>query len=302
MPEIDGVDGPVQIVGDLSVGPDGLIWGVLDGFIDPANGFDAAIFAMNPDTLEIVKSKVITRSPYSTSKYRPYYIRFSDDGLMYTTIGRKLFAINPETLQSKEMLPGTTVNLMTMADNGDIYYVNGSKLFKLPKVKTPAELSITEIEKLNPLEVEFGTKKEEVNLPETVKVTLSDDTTVDVSVTWNNGNPAYDGNKSGVYIFNGVLDLPPSILNPDGLEAVVNVVVLEAPEQSADLLLAELAGHLAAYIDTNEVRGPLVNQLRNSLKQAEHHLNKGSNGKAADFIEKFLKHINNKAHAKPYYG
>ena len=119
-------------------------------------------------------------------------------------------------------------------------------------------------------------------------------TTVDVSVTWNNGNPAYDGNKSGVYIFNGILDLPPSILNPDGLEAVVNVVVLEAPEQSAELLLAELAGRLAAYIDTNEVRGPLVNQLRNSLKQAEHHLNKGSNGKAAEFIEKFLKHINNK--------
>ena len=66
------------------------------------------------------------------------------------------------------------------------------------------------------------------------------------------------------------------------------------PEKSAELLLEELSGQLDEYINSNEVRGPLINQLQNSLKQAEHHLNKGSEQKASDFVEKFLKHMNNK--------
>ena len=55
----------------------------------------------------------------------------------------------------------------------------------------------------------------------------------------------------------------------------------------------ELSRQLEEYINANEVRGPLVNQLRNSLKQAEHHLNKESERKAENFVEQFLKHMNN---------
>jgi hypothetical protein len=131
-PRIPGTTGEVKIIGELSVGPDGLIWGILDAFVNTTVGYDAAIFALDPNTLEVVKAKKITQSPYSTSKYRPYYIRWGNDGLMYTTIGRKLIAIDPATLDSRDLLPGKTVNLMTMADNGDIYYAEANKLYKLP--------------------------------------------------------------------------------------------------------------------------------------------------------------------------
>ncbi|MFK7691251.1 hypothetical protein [Paenibacillus sp. HJGM_3] len=131
-PKVPGVTGEVKIIGELSVGPDGLIWGIQDAFVNTTVGYDASIFALDPATLEVVKAKKITQSPYSTSKYRPYYIRWGNDGLLYTTIGRKLFAIDPVTLAAKDLLPGKTVNLMTMADNGDIYYTDNTKLLKLP--------------------------------------------------------------------------------------------------------------------------------------------------------------------------
>ncbi|MFD0959862.1 S-layer homology domain-containing protein [Paenibacillus chungangensis] len=130
-PRIPGVNGDVKLIGELSVGPDGLIWGILDGFIDQSSGYDAALFAMHPETLEIVKSKVITNSPYNTSKFRPYYIRWGEDGLIYSTIGRKLMAIDPADLRSKQVIPGT-VNLMTMGEDGSLYYAQGSKLHKVP--------------------------------------------------------------------------------------------------------------------------------------------------------------------------
>lgn len=131
-PKVLGVTNEVKIIGELSVGPDGLIWGIQDAFIGNPGGYDASIFALDPVTLEVVKAKKITVSPVSTSKYRPYFIRWGNDGLIYSTIGRKVYAINPDTLDAKEVLPGKTINMMTLADNGDLYYIEGTKLFKLP--------------------------------------------------------------------------------------------------------------------------------------------------------------------------
>ncbi|GGG17179.1 hypothetical protein [Paenibacillus abyssi] len=140
-PRIPGVSGEVKLIGELSVGPDGLIWGILDGFVSQSAGYDAALFAMDPETLTIVKSKVITSSPFNTSKYRPYYIRWGDDGLIYSTIGRKLMAIDPKDLRSKQVIPGT-VNLMTQSPDGSLFYAQGSKLHKVPVQLESAALTI----------------------------------------------------------------------------------------------------------------------------------------------------------------
>jgi len=148
-PRIEGIDGKVQIIGELSVGPDGLIWGVLDSFVDATTGYKAAVFAMDPDTMEIVKSKLITTSPNTTSKYRPYHLRWDEDDILYSTIGRKLYAIDPETLHTKQLLIGKTINLMTMVDNGDIYYVQDAKLFKLPREQKPVESIISYLDVTN---------------------------------------------------------------------------------------------------------------------------------------------------------
>lgn len=133
-PRIPGITGEVKLIGELSAGPDGLIWGILDGYVSESTGYQAALFALDPDTLSLVKSRIITMSPFNTSKYRPYYIRWGPDGLMYTTIGRKLMAIDPDNLKAAQLVPGT-VNLMTQTDDGTIYYAQGSKLYRLPVIR-----------------------------------------------------------------------------------------------------------------------------------------------------------------------
>lgn len=161
-------------------------------------------------------------------------------------------------------------------------------------VYTEVAQSISEVVELDHIEVNYGTEQNDITLPETVAVIMNGGNTVEVNVTWDQGNPEYDGNTPDTYTFTGTLNLPSIIQNPDELEATVNVTVLEDLVETPDSLLEELSVQLEEYVNLNKVRGPLVKQLENSLKQAEHHLNKGSELKAAHFVEKFLKHLTNK--------
>ncbi|MBD2870805.1 carbohydrate-binding protein [Paenibacillus arenilitoris] len=51
---------------------------------------------------------------------------------------------------------------------------------------------------------------------------------------------------------------------------------------------------LKRYKASGDVKGPLVNQLANALKQAGHHLGKGKPKEAAKHMGSFVKHLNNK--------
>lgn len=118
--QIPGIDEAPKLIGDLSFGPDGLLWGIAGG----------TVFALDPDTYRLVKSKMIFPSNYvSNSNWRPYYIRWGSDGLMYTTLGRNLTVIDPSTLEYTVVEPG--VSLMTIGDDGNLYYASGSNLMKL---------------------------------------------------------------------------------------------------------------------------------------------------------------------------
>ncbi|MBS4178749.1 WD40/YVTN/BNR-like repeat-containing protein [Lederbergia citrea] len=57
--------------------------------------------------------------------------------------------------------------------------------------------------------------------------------------------------------------------------------------------LEALQNLLDQYIASGKVNGPLVNQLSNSLDQAVHQFNKGSNKQAVKKVEDFQKHLNN---------
>ena len=50
---------------------------------------------------------------------------------------------------------------------------------------------------------------------------------------------------------------------------------------------------LDRYIASGAIQGPLVPQLSNSLRQAKHHLDKGSADQAAAHMEVFLGHLHN---------
>ncbi|WP_239634027.1 DUF4073 domain-containing protein [Paenibacillus sp. H1-7] len=80
--------------------------------------------------------------------------------------------------------------------------------------------------------VGYGTPLSELGLPTTVNVGLSDGTTEATGVTWDGGNPAYDGNTPGRYAFKGELMLPSGATNPGGLTATAVITVVEAPVAS----------------------------------------------------------------------
>ncbi|OCA87751.1 hypothetical protein A8F94_07840 [Bacillus sp. FJAT-27225] len=131
-PEIPGLeDTPFQNIGELSFGPDGLLWGIIDG----------TIFAMDPETYEVVKSKEIYETTFLSSKWRPFYLVWGPDGNLYTTLNRKLTVVNPETLQSEQLVEGT-VDLMDLSEDGSIYYGKGANLYKIPAKVDYIELDV----------------------------------------------------------------------------------------------------------------------------------------------------------------
>ena|GEM_PF-1215342 len=127
--EIDEVP---RMIGGIKFGPDGLLWGVVDG----------TIFAMNVETKEIVKSKMIYPSVYNSSKWMPYELHWAPDGLIYTTLSRKVIAIDPETLQHK-VIVDSFLNSMTLGIDGSIYFAPGAgtNLSKIAVPQTDATLS-----------------------------------------------------------------------------------------------------------------------------------------------------------------
>lgn len=48
------------------------------------------------------------------------------------------------------------------------------------------------------------------------------------------------------------------------------------------------------YVEKDEINGSLEPKLENSLKQAQHHVEKGLNNKGISFLEKFIKELNSK--------
>ncbi|MFD0715620.1 S-layer homology domain-containing protein [Paenibacillus sp. GCM10027626] len=86
---------------------------------------------------------------------------------------------------------------------------------------------ITGVADLDDINVANGTKHSALGLPEEVEVTLNNGNVAEVRITWDDGNPKYDGMKAGAYTFTGKLELPEGVLNPDGLSADIHVTVLE---------------------------------------------------------------------------
>ncbi|MTK12906.1 MAG: cell wall-binding repeat-containing protein [Clostridiaceae bacterium] len=134
-----------------------------------------------------------------------------------TVDGAEKYVKGDGTLTEKEdeagELTGTEVTGLT---NGKTYKV---------EEYTVGVKNISSIPAINDINVVNGTTIANVGLPGTISITLSDNTTVSATVTWDGGSPAYDGNKEGTYTFSGTINLPEGVSNKNNLKASVNVKV-----------------------------------------------------------------------------
>ncbi|WP_349408595.1 Ig-like domain-containing protein [Pseudalkalibacillus sp. SCS-8] len=155
---------PSKAIGELSFGPDGLLWGASYG----------TIFAMDPDTYEIVKSKEIVATDWNFNHYwRPIHLRWSDDGLLYTTLAGQITVIDPETLEHVQL---DRSPLMTLGDDGNIYYADGADLKR-----------ITVKDGLPPQQVEIDVDLENASFEEVV----SNGEIPGWSDNWKSGNASF---------------------------------------------------------------------------------------------------------------
>ena len=105
--------------------------------------------------------------------------------------------------------------------------------FKATAVEAPA-LTITGVAKLNDVNVLIDTTPfEKLELPEKIKATLSDSTTVELGVEWQAGE--YNHEVAGSYTLKGQLALIDGITNPGNLHAEIKVNVRYVPADQEEL-------------------------------------------------------------------
>ncbi|WP_409342321.1 S-layer homology domain-containing protein [Paenibacillus sp. MBLB4367] len=113
-----------KAIGNLSFGPDGLLWGAAYG----------TIFAIDPVTYKTVKQKEIVPTDWVYDHvWTPVKLQWDAEGILYTTLGSKLVAIDTKTM-AHTVIPGTKTNLMALGPDGNLYYSEASML-KRVKVK-----------------------------------------------------------------------------------------------------------------------------------------------------------------------
>lgn len=118
LPELPGLESP-RMIGGLSLGPDGRIWGAVNG----------RIFALDPDSLEVVAHRDIYPEVKRYSQWRPAYLRWGNDGLLYTNVGGRLTVINPATLDHLSLNERSA--FVALDRDGSIFYANGPRLKRI---------------------------------------------------------------------------------------------------------------------------------------------------------------------------
>ena len=94
--------------------------------------------------------------------------------------------------------------------------------------------SVTEVEPFDPITVDKGTTIDELELPQKGEIVLTDDSTMTVPIDWNKGEPVYDKDKPGEYMFTGALQLPDDIVNEDNIRPEITVHVKDTEEKPGE--------------------------------------------------------------------
>ncbi|WP_449536423.1 FIMAH domain-containing protein [Ferdinandcohnia sp. Marseille-Q9671] len=122
---IDGLEKPTHI-GQLKFGfHDDYIWGASSGFI----------FALDPETLEVVKSVNIDPNA-AMGAWNNVHLEWSEDGFLYANAGSKLYVIDPISLESQFI---TNTITFTLGKDGNIYYAPYENRTKLVKITVTSQ-------------------------------------------------------------------------------------------------------------------------------------------------------------------
>jgi WD40 repeat protein len=274
--EVEGIKIP-EMIGELSFGPDGNLWGAAYG-VNADGKANSVIFAMDPDSKEIIKQKEFYTGVHRGSQWRPFFMRWDEEGMLYTTVGRKLTVIDPETMMSKQLI-GETVNLMDIDKEGNIYYADGADLMKLPVSLEGAELTVEDRSIL---------QGETVKLD--LKVTLANGQDVDLAgaeVEWKISDPLVvelgDGEVTALNA--GTAEIKATVTY-NGQTVTTDPLTI-----TVEVSTTTLTAQIEAMQESGDLDHATVKQLVNRLKQAQHHYDKGNAEQALKHLADFSNHL-----------
>jgi uncharacterized protein YjdB/lysophospholipase L1-like esterase len=119
-------------------------------------------------------------------------------------------------------------------------------------IPVPADKEVVSVEKLDGMNVPYGTEEANLGLPATVEVTLDDDSKTDLAVTWTCA-AGYDAETEGSYTFSGALTLTTGIANTAGETAEITVTVeAQVTEEKNIVSVAEVTDRTVTYGTTKD--------------------------------------------------
>lgn len=135
--DLPGLDTPPMISG-LTFGRDGLLWGAADGFV----------FALNPHNHKVVKYRNIYPEVRNYGFWRPIYLRWGSDGLLYTNVANKLTVVDPHTMGHLTLGdPEEEITFMTLARDAEgrenVYFLGGDQEARLRMIPVRHDLEGT---------------------------------------------------------------------------------------------------------------------------------------------------------------
>lgn len=114
---------------------------------------------------------------------------------------------------------------------------------------------ITDVEAIDSISVENGTKRVDLTLPDEVQVTLNNGETAQIGVNWDNGEPLYDELKAGTYMFTGTFELSEGVI--EQVTAFVASLINSEFDQS---LKVKNPSNITATVEV-EVKQPLITEV-----------------------------------------
>lgn len=146
----------LPMISGLEFGQDGLLWGTANGWV----------FALDKETLKVVKKKQLYPEITNYGRWRPTYIKFDNKGLMYTNPGEKLTAVDINSLDSKFI---ANTGIFTLDNEDNLYYSKGVYFHKV----TPKALDFDINKEFTPITLNLEDKelnlfdefKKQINLP-----------------------------------------------------------------------------------------------------------------------------------------
>ena len=162
---------------------------------------------------------------------------------------------------------GTYVISANKINNGINYISRPYAVVKvLPRVSQP--LNISSVDAINDIRVPYGTNRNDLNLPQTVKATLSNNQEKNLTLSWTDSTPTYNANNAGEYIFKANYELPEGVVGAKP-EVSCKVIVEERPNTPVTVV------RVGALNNINVAHGTLRNNL-NLPTKAQLFLSNGS--------------------------